>query len=148
MSATPQGLSRLHRTLTRHHRCRHHRIASELGLYYGQPVILLLLADHPQISQTELAERLHNTPASVAVSVKRMEKAGWLTKTPDPADARRNVLQLTDAGLALAHRCRTAWDAVDRQLYVGFTQEEMDVLADLFSRMDENLTRPEAEAKG
>ena len=46
------------------------------------------------------------------------------------------------------HRCRTAWNAVDRQLYVGFTQDEMDMLADLFSRMDENLTRPETETKG
>lgn len=141
MAVTPGELSRRHRELNHKHRCCHHKIAADLGLYYGQPILLMILLDHQRLSQTRLAAMLNNTPASVAVSVKRLEKAGLITKMPDAQDMRSNVIGLTPAGKDLAVRCRARWDRVDSALYNGFSEEEMDQLAALYERMSQNLDR-------
>src|SRR5439155_11709945 len=53
--------------------------------------------DHP-ISQKELAARLHCNPSTVVDSTDRLEEAALVTRRPNPADRRVNVLVLTLRG--------------------------------------------------
>ena len=50
------------------------------GLYAGQMPVLNYLAEHPGCTQVEMADFLQVSPASVALSTKRLQKAGYLTK--------------------------------------------------------------------
>ncbi len=136
---TVQALSQMQRCLNHRHRACHQRAAGRLGLYYGQPPVLLILLECPNLSQKELAERMNTTGASVAVSVKRLEKAGLLQRRSSEQDARRNALCLTEKGRALAERCRGEMDRINCEMYVGFTPAEQQQLAGFYRRMSENL---------
>lgn len=68
----------------------HHRVEElleALGLYRGQPPVLFALWQQEGITHSELAERMHNTPATTTKMLQRMESAGFITRRPDPADA-------------------------------------------------------------
>ena len=81
------------------------------------------------ISAIAAAERVR--PQSVASTVVALEKAGLVTRRPDPGDGRRVVIELTPAGreaLAADRRRREGWlsDAIARDL----TAAERRVLAE------------------
>lgn len=50
---------------------------AEVGLYRGQPPILGLLHQHDGMSQKEMARALNLSPATMTVTLKRMERRGW-----------------------------------------------------------------------
>lgn len=51
---------------------------------------------------TRICEVLHRTTGGMSLTLDRLEAAGWLTRSADPADGRRVVVELTDAGRELA----------------------------------------------
>ena len=53
------------------------------------------------LTVTELAERTGRTKSTVSVLAGKLEKAGYLLREPDPADARLLRLRLTPKGEAL-----------------------------------------------
>jgi DNA-binding MarR family transcriptional regulator len=61
---------------------------------------------------SQLAERERVTPPSMNRTLNALEEAGLVARHPDPEDARRVNVTITDAGLALileTRRLRTAW---------------------------------------
>ena len=86
-------------------------LMADSGLHPGQPRLLEYIRSHPGCTQKEAADELDVTPASAAASLKRLEKAGYVTRTPDEKDARRNQLYITGAdeagrGGGVPHRLR------------------------------------------
>ncbi len=67
-------------------------LMTDSGLHPGQPRLLEYIRSHPGCTQKEAADELDVTPASAAASLKRLEKAGYVTRSPDDKDARRNQL--------------------------------------------------------
>jgi DNA-binding MarR family transcriptional regulator len=63
-------------------------------------------------SPSQLAERERVTPPSMNRTVNTLEAAGLVSRQPDPDDARKVIVTITPAGLALireTRRLRTAW---------------------------------------
>lgn len=139
MDVTPAELSRLDRQVHCCQRSIHQKVISGIGLHYGQPIMLMILLDHQPLFQKELAYRMNVTPASVTVSVKRMEKNGWIEKIVSQDDLRYVAIRLTEKGEAVARQCREEMERIDREKYVGFTPEEKEQLADFYRRMAANL---------
>ncbi len=139
MAISANDLSRLERGIHRCRRNRHQQAMGRKGLRYGQPLTLMILFDEQPICQTELASIMNVTTASVAVSLKRMEKSGWIVKESNPQDMRYSVIRLTEQGEALARYCRNEMERLDRMQYVGFSETELAQLADFYKRMHENL---------
>ncbi len=139
MKVSSMELSRLDRQIHRNHRLCHQSAMGQLGLHYGQPLMLMIIQDHQPLYQKDLASHMNVTPASVTVSLKRMEKNGWLTRIADREDQRCTAIRLTPKGEELACRCKEEIDKIDRERYVGFSEEEMAQLADFYRRMNANL---------
>jgi DNA-binding MarR family transcriptional regulator len=59
---------------------------------------LLVLLSLGPARPTALAERLHASKQALSFVVDRLERDGYLTRTPDPSDRRAKVLTLTAAG--------------------------------------------------
>lgn len=94
-------------------------------------------------TQKELADMLGISAPTVAVSIKRMVKAGILEKTQDSTDLRRNFITITPKGSDLIDQTIQAFNQIDKDVFEGFTQSELDILASYYRRMLANV-----ESKG
>jgi len=93
------------------------RMESRLGLTIPQRLSLLLIGRNPGILASELASVLHLHRGTLSGVVRRLETAGYVTRTVDSADARRAGLTLTAAGhRANRRRAGTFEDAARRAL--------------------------------
>lgn len=111
----------------------------ENGLYFGQPPILKYLSMNDNATQKEIADHLHISPPSVAVSVKRMEETGLIMRVVDSSDARRKNLKLTEKGEKLLELADNYFVRADRAVYNGFSDSELDILGDFLNRMNKNI---------
>jgi len=121
------------------------RVASELRVVLGQ-LIRRLRADyrfsltHATVlgrldregarSTSELAARERVRPQSMAQTVSELEAEGLITRRPDPADARRGLLELTAKGreaLAADRAQREGWLA--QTIAESFSEDEQRTLA-------------------
>ncbi len=110
------------------------------GLYVGQMPVLNYLAQHPGCTQVEMADFLQVSPASIALSTKRLQKAGYLTKEVDAKNLRCKRLYISAQGEQVRARCRQKMECLDRRAFAGFSQDELCALAQMLDRITINLT--------
>lgn len=138
------------------HRARMNAVQAELnarGLAdVGSPMILFIL-DHRGkegeiASQRELAEALHVSPATVATSLKSLERLGYVEKRPDCQDARRNHVTITEKGAAAVKQCFALFQEIDERMMDGFSQDEREQLNRLHQKVLNNLDSGIKSEKG
>lgn len=126
-------LAKLHRVLSG-------KRLAKMDAYAGQWMpVLRYVMENDGCKQVDLANFLRVTPASVALSTKRMQKAGYLEKEVDEYNLRRNKLHVTPQGRQLAADCKDAFDALDRESFKGFTEEELETFAGYLDRVAMNM---------
>lgn len=126
-------------TLTVTHRYRVGKATSKLGLYFGQPGILEYITQNNGCTQKELAEHLHISPPSVATTLKRMEKSGFIVRAEDKNDTRKKHLIATEKGAIALRDFRALCDETDIQLFNGFSYEEKEQLMSYLKRLNANI---------
>jgi DNA-binding MarR family transcriptional regulator len=112
---TAHEITRTLRSLTLTQRAYKASLLRRLDLKLGQEVILVELAGVKSASQVELAEVSEVDNPSVGRSIARLEDKGLVTRSVDPDDARRRVVELTPAGLALVPKIK--------EIYVEFAKK-------------------------
>lgn len=109
----------------------------------GNPMILFLLKERGEngrvAAQRELSDAMHVSPATVAVSLKSLERAGYVEKRTDQTDQRRKAVHLTPKGEMAIQRCVQVFQQVDRTMFEGFSPEEMEQVCAFHLRMLKNL---------
>lgn len=121
------------------HRYRISNSASKAGLYFGQPRILEYILENDSCTQKDVANAMYISPASAAVTLKRIEKAGLITRIPDKCDSRKNHLSVTQKGVDALKEFRKICDATDEDMFKGFSEEERETLHNLLTRLHKNL---------
>lgn len=129
------------------HRLCIQRASVKEGVHLGQPPILIYIAEHEGCTQREIADAQQVSASSIATSLKRMQRSGLIEKSVDTADLRSNRLRLTGKGQAAMQRSRQACDAVDRQMFEGFSQEELSTFCHYLDRLIDNLSGEEFRDK-
>jgi DNA-binding MarR family transcriptional regulator len=97
--------------------------------------MLMILGCHPEISQTELAEKLEISPAAVAVSLKKLEKAGYISRQAVESDNRVNHVAVTEKGRLTIEVSVQYFKEMENALMKDFTMEEMETLEKFFRRI-------------
>lgn len=110
---------------------------ANLDLTQKQASALWLIDDHPELSQTELAQRMRMDRATTMAIVHRLQARGCLRRTWSKHDRRRQALSLTPAGRAALKRAKRAIAQHERWLKARFTQREVATLIELLSRIHE-----------
>ena len=123
----------------RAHHVRARALLDRIGLYRGQQFVLCALWKEEGVTHSELAERLHVHPATVTKALKRMERAGFLERQPDPEDQRVSRVYLTDAGREIRGSVERVWAQLEKQTLEGFSAEERATLERLLGHVYENL---------
>lgn len=108
-------------------------------IYRGQPPLLRYLSEHEACSQKELADFMHISPASVAVSIKRMCKAGLVEKTRSGEDERVNRLSITPGGRQIMNKCSEEFDKLDKRMFAGLSEDEIGEFDRILGILERNL---------
>jgi DNA-binding MarR family transcriptional regulator len=93
-------------------------------------VLLTLTADGPT-SQAELGRRLGIDRSDVHAVVTDLVGRGLVTRRPDPADPRRNVVTATDGGGELLAALNRAVDAAQAELLHALAPADREALVRL-----------------
>ena len=122
----------------------HHRI--NLGAVSGMDIhpsehflLMCLVRMGSAVSQTQLAERMDVTPASVARTIKNLDAGGFITRNECEGDCRRNEIRITEKGRAVVEETKRLFMEIDEEVYAGFSDEELECLHGLLSRMLKNV---------
>ena len=112
---------------------------AEQGLFSGQQDILLLLIRQPGMTLGQLSRALGVASATASVSVKRMEKAGFIEKRVDEKDARIVRLYPTPVAEDAPKKIHQKMNAMEQVLTAGMSQEQVLTLAGLLERALQNV---------
>jgi DNA-binding MarR family transcriptional regulator len=105
------------------------------GLSLPQFEVLAHLHFDGAITQNELAQRLLVTKGNVCGLIDRMESAGLVGRTTDPADRRANRLRLTPAGTALLSAALLPHLTLVKEMMGRLKTAEVNTLHDLLERL-------------
>ena len=114
---------------------------AEVGLYRGQPPILMLLYKNDGMSQKEMARALNLSPATMTVTLKRMEKAGLVLREMDEHEQRILRVHLSVKGREMCETGESRIGVVTAELLEGFTLEEQQQLNEYLGRIARNMER-------
>lgn len=121
--------------------CVFHLLAGK-ELHPGQLPILWAIARMGPVSQGQVARALGVSRAAVAVSAKRLEKAGLVRREKGGSgDQRRTMVALTPKGRAVAQAARSCQEELLARRLEGFSPEELSSLMGFYERMNQNLER-------
>ncbi len=113
----------------------------DTGIYRSQHRLLMILGKHPDCSQTAIANKLEISPAAVAVSLKKLEKAGYITRSCDAEDNRMNHVVITDKGKKAIDQSILYFQEIEDAMFEGFSQEELETYAAFLGRVIQNEER-------
>ena len=132
--------NRMHRKLTER------RAAANTDIQPSQHRMLMYLSKNEIVpSQREIAEKFEISPAAVTVTIKKLEKMGYVEKNRlgDDGDGRVNEIRITEKGKKEADATLEYFTCIDKHMFEDFTDEEMDELMRLLDKASANLQRIE-----
>jgi DNA-binding MarR family transcriptional regulator len=94
------------RTLTR----VHNEMLSRHGISFAQFRVLNCLWETDGMNQSEIADTLHITPASLSALLNLLVKKGFLERRVDENDTRSRRIYLTGAGVQLK---KVSWEIIE-----------------------------------
>lgn len=123
------------------HRRMIERRTTMTELHNTQHRMLMHIAKFPHIpSQKDIAEHFDISPAAVAVTLKKLEAAGYIERTKGAdGDTRHNNIRITDKGAEEISATRQFFDFVDNKMFENFTAQEFEELTRLLTKANNNL---------
>ncbi len=126
-----------------------HRLSRRLDQWYdrqladidvstGEWAVLSELArsgEDTPLTPSQLAAAANVAPSSMTHRLDRMVERGLLTRSPDPANRTRVLVQLSDAGYALYAAAIRESDLVEADLLESLTSQEVEQLAELLDKV-------------
>lgn len=132
-----------HSLFRAHHNAAHARLTKQGVGDVGSPRLLHALRHCQEQgvkpSQRELADMLHISPATIATSLKSLERNGYVVREIDPNDSRRNLISITPKAIQAMEETHKVFDWIDEAMFAGFTEEEVVQLNQYHLRMLQNL---------
>ncbi|MGN1006315.1 MAG: MarR family winged helix-turn-helix transcriptional regulator [Aristaeellaceae bacterium] len=127
------------------HRIIEARVRS-LGIHPSQHVLLMHLSQMGRFpSQTQIAQELDVSPASVARTLKSLEANGYIERCGSDVDGRRNEIAITAKGEEMVRRSREIFDRLEAATFENFSDAELDCLEALLGKVMANLRRMEQD---
>lgn len=120
-------------------RQEHNKVWAEYGLFSGQQDILFALLMDEGLTLKDIADKMEVSPATASVSVKRMEKAGFIIKKTDKSDARIIRLYPTQKAKESSEEVRNQIELTEAVLHKNLTDEQVSELSDILDTVIQNL---------
>lgn len=108
---------------------------SAVGLRRGFYGVLASIVEFGPSAQAELGRRLGIDRSDMVAIVNDLESAGYVVRSPDPTDRRRNSVTITRGGRAALKRFDRAIARAEDEFLAGFEPDERRTLLDLIRRL-------------
>lgn len=119
----------------------------ETGIFSSQQQILMELSRKQFSSQKEIADRMNVSSAAIAVSLKKLERGGYISKEMDDADNRLNQITLTDKGCNVVEQSRQIFKNLNRRVFEDFKEDELEELSKLLCKLNSKLNEIDSSIK-
>lgn len=115
-----------------------------LGLTYTQYIVFMVLWEKDSIPVSEIGERLLLDSGTLTPLLKKMEKAGYLTRERSKLDERSVIVTLTDEGRAMKERVKDVPRQVGKCVTIPY-EEAVQLHNTLYKLL--GLTLPSCDKK-
>jgi DNA-binding MarR family transcriptional regulator len=118
------------------------RVDEELrpqGVTLAQLQVLFAVRAQPRSSGAQIARTCYVTPQSAQSLLKHLEDGGLIVRGKDPVNDRIVTMSITDAGERLAQSVESNTQPLQRELWRGITDLELEQLNILLKKCLENL---------
>lgn len=109
------------------------------GVVPGQFAQMLALLERDGVSQNELCRVVQIDQSTMAHTLKRMERDGLISRSPDAADQRRAVIHLTSRARELAPTLVGAAREVNALAATGVSSADLDTCMRVLAAAIDNL---------
>lgn len=110
-------------------------------IHPGQPPMLMLVEHSEGITQNEIAEKLNIRAATVAIMLRRMERAGLIERKHDEKDKRVQHVFLTEKGRNVCRILKEQAEKIEKIATEGFSEIEKQELARLLDHVIANFKK-------
>jgi len=99
---------------------------AHLGLSAATIPVIGYLYDNEGVHQDVLAEALQFDKSSATRSLVRLVKEGYVTKTVDSANKRRNIIRCTEKARAVKQEIFHILKSITDDVFLNFSEEEIE----------------------
>lgn len=85
------------------------------------------LNHHPNCSQIEIAREMEISPAAVAVSLKKLESGGYITRETTESDNRTHRVTITPKGRSVIEWSEQMFLETEKAMFEGFQKRKCRV---------------------
>lgn len=116
------------------------RLLRPLSVSAAGGLVLGVLRDRGAMSPSELGERLIVTRATVTGLLDSLQRRGFVTRSPNPADRRSLVVEITPDGLVVLQQLRTLIHRHEQTWMSALTDAELGVYIETLQRIQDTVT--------
>ena len=117
------------------------RKAVGLGVTRAQWKVLFRLDRQPGLRQIEIADMLDIEPITLTRIVDRLEEAGLVERSPDPADRRAWRLHVTAKAAPLIEKLKAVGADLAADAFSGIEPKDIEIARQVLARVRENASR-------
>lgn len=123
-----------------HHRA-FEKAAGRFGVHRSQHRILMFLSKRADVltTQKDIAENFEISAAAVAVSIKKLEEDGLITRCADKSDNRANIIMLTERGMKIVSDTQSLIYELDSAMFLGFDEKDTKQFSEYLARLCDNI---------
>lgn len=107
----------------------------------AQGRILYVLWQEDGLPIVEISRRTGLAKTTLTSMLDRLEKSGFLTRTPSKGDRRQFIIQLTQKAWDLSLQYNKVSDEMGELFYAGFTNDEIEGFENMLNRILKNLEK-------
>lgn len=109
-------------------------VLADNGLFVGQDEILFTVLFNDGAKPSEIAKKLGTSLASVSVSLKRLEKTGFIERKNDKNDARVSHIYISEKGRRAMEKIYKDLKSYEESILKGFDEEEKKLFREYLDR--------------
>jgi MarR family transcriptional regulator, organic hydroperoxide resistance regulator len=126
--------------VARLHRMTAGNLLRRVGLHPGQELVMMYLWELGAQRQADLVRLLDSDAATMTRTIRRLEHAGFVRRSPSADDKRAYLIESTAAGRALRSRVERIWNQLEEIVAGGTGERERHTIRRVLEGMEDRLT--------
>lgn len=126
--------------IARLHRMMAGNLLRRVGLHPGQELVMMYLWELGPQRQTDLIRLLDSDAATMTRTIRRLEHAGFVRRSPCADDKRAYLIEPTAAGRALRPQVEQIWNQLEEIVVGGVGDRERQTIRRVLEALEERLT--------